>query len=74
MTEIEKYNFTPQETGFAIGLNPPPPRTVQIDCDTIILKQRELEISFKLNPAKIENFDRIIINGITFIKEDKSSI
>ena len=70
MTEIEKYNFTPQETGFTIGHNPPPPRTVQIDCDTIILKQRELDISFKLEAAKIKNFDRLTINGITFIKED----
>ena len=72
MTEIEKHNHTLQETGFAIGLNPPPPRTVQIDCDTIILKQRELEISFMLDAAKIKNFDRLTINGITFIKEDKS--
>ena len=53
MTEVEKYNFTPQETGFTIGHNPPP-KTVQIDCDTIILKQRELEISFKLESAKME--------------------
>ena len=35
MTEIEKYNFTPQEIGFTMGHNPPPPRTVQIDCDTL---------------------------------------
>ena len=73
MTETEKYNFTPQETGFAIGLNPPPPRTVQIDCDTIILNKKDLDISFKLDTVKIENFDRLIVNGITFIKEDKSS-
>ena len=73
MTEIEKYNFTPQEIGFTMGHNPPPPRTIQIDCDTIILDKKDLDITFKLDPAKIENFDRLIINGITFIKEKKSS-
>ena len=70
---IKEYDLTPQETGFTIGFNPPPPRTVQIECDTIILKQRELEISFMLDAAKIDKFDRLTINGITFIKEDKSS-
>jgi hypothetical protein len=69
--ETEKYDFTPSGTGLiARGiLNGFPPPSLSIDCETIILNKRDLEISFKLDPAKIKNFDRIIINGITFVRE-----
>lgn len=69
--ETEKYNFAPQGTGLiARGiLDDLPSPSLSIDCETIILNKRDLEISFKLDPAKIKNFDRLIINGITFVRE-----
>ena len=66
--EMGKYDFTPKSAGFAIGkpLSELPPKTLSIDCETIILNKRDLEISFKLESAKMENFDRLTINGINF--------
>ena len=64
-----EFRFTPNlnQTGIAIGHFPP--QTLSIDCETIILNKRELEISFKLESAKMENFDKLVINGITFVRE-----
>lgn len=72
-TKIENYNFTPNVRGSAVGrlLNDLLPQTLSIDCDTIILNKKDLDISFKLESAKIESFDKIIINGITFTGEQK---
>ena len=72
-TKIENYNFTPNGRGSAVGrlLNDLPSSTLSIDCDTIILNKKDLDISFKLERAKIESFDKIIINGITFTREYK---
>lgn len=67
-----EYRFTAGGPSFAVGrlLNdPPPPKTISIDCDTIFLNKKDLEISFKLESAKMENFDRLIINGVTFVRE-----
>ena len=66
-----EYRFTASGPGFAVGrpLSELQPVTLSIDCETIILNKRDLDISFKLEAAKIENFDRIIINGITFVRE-----
>ena len=68
-TEMREYDFTPKGPGFAIGRPELQPLTLSIDCETIILNKRDLDISFKLESAKIENFGRIIINGITFVQE-----
>ena len=69
--EMGKYDFTPKNAGFAIGkpLSELPPQTLSIDCNTIFLNKKDLEISFKLDSAKIKNFDKLIINGITFVRE-----
>ena len=69
--EMGKYNFTPSGTGFIVRgiLDDLPPPSLSIDCETIILNKKDLDISFKLESAKIKNFDRIIINGVTFVKE-----
>ena len=64
-----EFRFTPNlnQTGIAIGkFDRLPPQTLSIDCETIILNKRDLEISFKLESAKMENFDRLTINGINF--------
>ena len=63
-----KYDFIPKGPGFAIGkpLSELQPVTLNIDCETIILNKRDLDISFKLEAAKMENFDRLTINGINF--------
>ena len=47
-----------------------PPASLIIDCETIILNKKDLDISFKLDSAKIKNFDKLIINGVTFVKEN----
>lgn len=67
------YDFTTRGQDFILGTHKfdlingqPTPKTLSIDCETIILNKRDLDISFKLESAKIENFDRIIINGINF--------
>ena len=74
MITTEEYNFThftPSGASLIVRgvLDDLPPKTLSIDCDTIILNKKDLDISFKLDAAKIENFDRIIINGITFIQD-----
>ena len=68
MTEDKTEVKTPFSVGRSI-LEDLPPRTLSIDCETIILNKKDLDISFKLESAKMENFDRIIINGITFVRE-----
>ena len=69
--EMGKYDFTPKGPGFAIGkpLSELQPVTLNIDCETIILNKKDLDISFKLEAAKMENFDKLIINGITFVRD-----
>ena len=70
--EIGEYDFTPREPAFVIGRplsKQLQPITLSIDCETIILNKRDLDISFKLEAVKIENFDRLTINGITFVRE-----
>ena len=43
------------------------PKTIQITgCERIILKDKSLDFQFELSKGKIEDFDEIIINGITF--------
>ena len=67
-----EFRFTPNlsQTGIAIGkFDQLPPQTLSIDCETIILNKRDLDISFKLEAAKMENFDRLTINGVTFVRE-----
>lgn len=67
-----EYRFTAGGPGFAVGRplsSELQPVTLSIDCETIILNKRDLEISFKLEAAKIENFDRLTINGVTFMRE-----
>lgn len=67
-----EYKFTPNlnSTGLVVGkFDALLPKTLSIDCDTIALNKRDLEISFKLDSAKIKNFDKLVINGITFVRE-----
>ena len=66
--ETEKYYFTPSGTGLITRgiLEDFPPSSLSIDCETIILNKKDLDISFKLDTAKIKNFDRLVINGINF--------
>ena len=45
------------------------PKTIQITgCERIILKDKSLDFEFELSKGKIEDFDEIIINGVTFKK------
>ena len=43
------------------------PKTLQITgCERIILKDKSLDFQFELSKGKMEDFDKIIINGIIF--------
>lgn len=45
------------------------PKTIQITgCERIILKDKSLDFQFELGKGNIEEFDKIIINGIIFKK------
>lgn len=51
------------------------PKTIQIKgCERIILKDKSLDFQFELSKGKIEDFDEIIINGITFKRVINDSI
>lgn len=46
------------------------PHTLEVvGCDRIILKNKTLDFSFEIEQPRIEEFEKIIINGITFVKE-----
>ena len=52
--------------------DPSSPCTLEIfNCNKIILKNKTLEFAFEIEQPQIEEFDKIIINGITFVKEEK---
>ena len=42
------------------------PRTLQIDCDTITLKDKSVDLTINIPTEKIEQFDYLILNGIQF--------
>lgn len=51
------------------------PKTIQITgCERIILKDKSLDFQFELSKGKIDDFDEIIINGVTFKKEIDDNI
>lgn len=43
------------------------PKTLQIDCDIITLKERTTDLTINIPTEKIERFDYLILNGIKFI-------
>ena len=43
--------------------------TLYIDCDTITLNQKAIDLNISLQKEIINKFDSIIINGIKFNKE-----
>lgn len=52
--------------------DPLAPNTLEIiGCNKIILKNKTLDFVFEIERPKIEEFEKIIINGITFVKEEK---
>lgn len=42
------------------------PRTLQINCDTITLKDRSIDLTINIPTEKIKQFDYLIVNGIEF--------
>ena len=44
-------------------------RALYIDCDTITLNQKAIDLNISLQKEIINKFDSIIINGIKFNKE-----
>ena len=51
------------------------PKTIQITgCERIILKDKSLNFQFELTKGKMEDFDEIVINGVTFKRTTNDSI
>lgn len=72
LTEVIKQD----KNSFIHDINPAysiitPPKTLEIKCDSIILKQNDISICF-YSEKNIKQFDSITINGIKFkrIEED----
>ena len=52
--------------------DPSSPHTLEVvGCEKIILKNKTLDFVFEIEQPQIEEFEKIIINGITFVKEEK---
>ena len=50
--------------------DPSSPCTLEIvGCEKIILKNKTLNFVFEIEQPQIEEFEKIIINGITFVRE-----
>lgn len=47
----------------------PPPGTLQINCEKIHLVNNTVDIDIEIPPQKIDYFQRITINGVTFEKQ-----
>ena len=66
------YALWDESQGYAVGTIKEDllaPKTIQITgCERIILKDKSLDFQFELTKGKIEDFDEIIINGVTFKK------
>ncbi len=45
--------------------------TLSIYADKVIIIDKSLEIKVELNDKNINDYDKIVINGITFVKENK---
>ena len=45
--------------------------TLVIECNSIYLHQKDIDLKIKVPKEKIERFEYLVINGITF-KKDKS--
>ena len=52
------------------SIAPPSPLTLEIECDSITLKQNDISICF-CSEKDIKRFDSIIINGIKFKKVEE---
>lgn len=55
---------------YSYSIAPPPPLTLEIECDSITLKQNDISIRF-CSEKDIKQFDSIIINGIKFKKVEE---
>lgn len=48
------------------------PNTIYITADHFILKDKTLDIEIDLK-GQLDNFDKIVINGVTFVREEKNN-
>lgn len=61
-------------TASVMGSLIPEAATITIaGCDKIVLRAKDLDFSIDLTPDYIEQFEKIIINGITFIRENNEN-
>lgn len=55
--------------GQVVKLEDDLPRNLFIECDSICLNQRSIDLEIQIPTRKVEEFDFIIINGVKFKKE-----
>lgn len=73
-TSVEEVFATGRMPMFADSpiFEPSDPCTLEVSgCNKIILKNKTLDFVFEIEQPQIEEFEKIIINGITFVKEEK---
>ena len=63
-------NLSIHDVGHMYSIAPPPPLTLEIECDSITLKQNDISICF-CSEKDIKQFDSITINGIKFKKVEE---
>lgn len=69
-TNIPLSNGLKLDVDHMYSIAPPPPLTLEIECDSITLKQNDISIRF-CSEKDIKQFDSIIINGIKFKKVEE---
>ena len=58
----------PTAVGVTVGKSSPDPNSIEITCDSLVLKDKSLAVKLDLTGG-IENFEKIIINGEVFINQ-----
>jgi hypothetical protein len=54
---------------YAIGrYTEPAARTITLDCEKVILRDKSIDIENEIIGTEIGNYDEIMINGIRFVK------
>lgn len=69
-TKIPLLHNLNLDVDHAYSITPPQPQTLEIKCDSLILRQNDISICFYSN-KDIKKFDNITINGIKFKKVEE---
>lgn len=72
---VIEFGYIPKAkvgTAIAIGTKEPTPKTVIFECDQFILTTDTASVTLDLkDPEVLKKFNKIIVNGVDFVKENK---